>query len=263
MSRSPYLTARRLAVLAGAMSDRDWAVLNVLVRVRVATGRQLERACLAGVGPRQARLVLASLVSRRLLARLPRVVGGVRAGSAGYVYALDVAGLRLASPAQRPARPWAVGMSFLGHSLAVTELYVRLIEQQRAGMVELVWFAAEPAAWRRFFGPGGGRVVLKPDAYVVLRLGGYEDRWFIEVDQGTESLPTIARKCDLYRRYWASGREQAREGVFPRVLWMAPDGRRAEAIVEVCSRQPTEAWDLFMVTTRAEAVSRLEQGAGS
>ena len=106
-------------------------------------------------------------------------------------------------------------------------------------------------------------MVLKPDAFAVLRLGGFEDRWFIEVDRGTESLPTIARKCEVYRRYWQSGTEQARTGVFPRVLWIAPDRKRADALAEVCTRQPAEAWRLFTVATSADAVARLVQGAAS
>jgi hypothetical protein len=264
MSR-PYVTAKRLVELERTTSDRDRAVLATLVRLRVATGAQLSRLHFTEVQPRQTRLALESLVRRHLAVRLPRLVGGVRAGSAGYVYALDAAGLRLVRPARRPGRPWAVGAAFLTHSLAVTELYVGLVEQERAGKVRLVDFATEPACWRSFYGPGGGRLVLKPDAFAVLRLGDgrYEDRWFIEVDQGTESLPTIGRKCEAYRRYWQSGAELAHSEVFPRVLWIAPSVSRAEALVEVCGRQPAEAWQLFVVTTRDAAANRLMQGAAS
>ena len=139
---------------------------------------------------------------------------------------------------------------------------MRLVEQERGGGPVLTTFVGEPACWRSFWGPGG-RAWLKPDALVALRLGAYEDRWFIEVDRASESLPTISRKCDGYRRYWQSGTEQARTGVFPRVLWIVPDARRAEAVAEVCSRQPAEAWQLFAVAVQGEAVSRLATGAAS
>jgi hypothetical protein len=82
------------------------------------------------------------------------------------------------------------------------------------------------------------------------------------VDRGTEATTTIARKCELYRRYWQTGTEQARTGVFPRVLWLAPDERRQEQLVEVCGRQPAEAWRLFSVARFDLAVDRLLQGAG-
>jgi hypothetical protein len=259
-----YVTASRLAELDRTLAGRDWAIIATLARVRVATVGQLERTCFAEVSRRQARQSLASLADRRVVARLPRVVGGVRAGSAGYVYALDVAGLRLARPDQaRPQRPWSVGTAFLAHSLAVTEVYVRLVEHGRTGALRLVEFVAEPGCWRTFFGPGGGRLVLKPDAFVVVRLGGYEDRWFIEVDRGTEASTTLARKCEVYRWYWASGTEQARTGVFPRVLWVVPDERRYQSLVEVLGRQPAEAWALFTVATFEQVVERMAAGAAS
>lgn len=257
-----YLTAGRVAELHRSLSDKDGAVLATLARVRVATGRQLARTCFADVSGRRVREALASLEQRRLLARLPRPIGGVRAGSAGYVYALDVAGQRLSRPKQgRPRRVWPVGMSFLAHSLAITELYVQLVESERAGALRLVEFVTEPACWRPFPGAGGARVVLKPDAAMVAQLGRFEDHWFIEVDRGSEAWTTLARKCDLYRQYWQSGVEQAHTGLFPRVLWLVPDEHRRAALVGIIGRQPGEAWTLFAVALQVEAVECLLRGA--
>lgn len=261
--RARYMTARRVAVLGAALSDRDRQVLATLSRVRVATALQLQHLHFADVSARQARHVLASLTERGLLARLRRVVGGVRAGSAGYVYTLGPAGVRLAAESgRRPQKPWELGALFLAHSLAVTQLYAQLVSASRAGRFALLDFAAEPACWRSFHGPGGGRVVLKPDAALRLGLGAYEDRWFVEVDRGTESLSTVARKCELYRQYWQSGIEQARSGVFPRVLWLVPDAHRYDALVDVIGRLPAEAWPLFAVAPMGEATERLARGAG-
>jgi hypothetical protein len=261
-----YVTARRVAELARLTGDREWSVLLTLGRVRVATVGQLERLHFRDVSRRQARSVLASMAGRRLLARLPRAVGGVRAGSAGYVYVLDVAGQRLSTPAgsRRPARPWPVGTLFLAHSLAVTELLVRLAEAEASGESDVVLrlFRGEPACWRGFASPGGGQVTLKPDAEVVLGLGQYEDRWFVEVDRATESGPTLARKAELYVRYWQTGAEQARTGVFPRVLWIVPDSARQSALTQILERSPAETWQLFAVATEADAVGRLLGGAG-
>lgn len=263
MNRSTYLTARVLHELDASLSERERQVLHSLRRVRLATALQLERLHFSDVTRRQARQVLSSLADRRLLARLPRVVGGRRAGSAGYVYTLDVAGLRLTEDGRkRTVRPWPVGPAFLAHGLAVTDLYVHLMDRERAGLLRVQTFASEPAAWRSFHGTSG-RTILKPDAFAVLRLGGYEDRWFIEVDRATESLPTVARKCDVYRQYWQSGAEQARSEVFPRVLWVVPNARRAEAVAAACAKQPAEAWRLFTVSVAGEAVDRLVRGAAS
>lgn len=208
--------------------------------------------------------MLASLAGRGLITRLPRIVGGVRAGSTGYVYALDVAGLRLVRPDhERPQRPWSVGRAFLDHSLSVTEFYVQLTEADRTGRLHLAEFTTEPACWRPFHGPGGGRLILKPDAAARLLIGRYEDRWWIEVDRATESRTALTRKCDLYRRYWQTGIEQARAGgVFPKVLWLVPDEHRRAVLVHVIGRQPTFAWPLFAVALQSGAVERLLRGAG-
>ena len=254
-----YVTASRLVQLARSLTAREQAVLSTVARMRLVTGGQLRRLHFTDVSRRQTRAVLTSLTDRRLLARLPRAVGGVRAGSAGFVYALDIAGQRLASPGgRRRHRPWTPGVAFLAHTLEITEVYVRLVEAVRAGRLVLEDFATEPACWRSFHGPGGVQLVLKPDAAVTVRLGGFVDRWFVEVDRGTEATTTIARKGDVYRLYWASGREQADTGVFPRVLWLVPDEHRHEQLVDVLDRQPAA---LFVVNVFDTVVERVVAGA--
>ena len=264
-SKRTYLNAARLHRLKLTLTERDKEIIRTLVVVRVATSAQLERLHFGDISSRHCRKALASLVDRRLLVRLPRAVGGLRAGSSGYVYALDVAGQRLAGIelSGRTVRPWPLGRSFLAHSLAVSELYVRLATASTGAAIRLVRFTGEPACWRRFFGPAGAAVRLKPDAYLVLEVDGYEDIWFVEVDLGTEALPTIARKCTVYRRYWQSGAEQERTGVFPKVLWLVPDTRRQDRLMAVVARQPANARSLFAVAEYEDALARLRQGAGS
>lgn len=261
---SAYVTSKRLQQLRGSLTDRDWQMISTLSRVRVATSAQLIALHLADLERRRALRRLAALVTRRVLTRVPRSVGGPGGGSKGHVYALDVAGQRLADQTQgmRPRRPWALGLAFLNHSVAVTEVYVRIVLAERAGDLRLVRFQGEPSSWRSFHGVGGARVTLKPDAYVVVQIGGYEDHWFLEVDLGTEHVPALARKLAVYRGYWQSGTEQARHEVFPRVLWLVQDQRRAEVLRSVMRRQPGEASGLFDVATFSEAVARLRQGAG-
>ena len=77
----------------------------------------------------------------------------------------------------------------------------------------------------------------------------YEDSWFIELDRGTESLPTLLKKCAQYARYHQSGREQANHGVFPAVLWVVPDERRAGVLATAIRRRFGNGTELFRVTT--------------
>jgi Replication-relaxation len=256
-----YVTRGRLVAVESSLSSRDWRVLATMGRLRLATSGHLERLHYGDIAPRRARQLLAGMVDRGLLARLPRVIGGLRAGSAGYVYTLDRAGSRLLRPGRTFRRPDDPGGRFLDHSLAISELYVGLVETHRLGTLTLASFMSEPACWRGFPGMGGGRVTLKPDCAVTTRLGRYEDRWLIEVDRATEAVSVVARKCELYRRYWQTGTEQARLGIFPRVLWVVPDKVRADALVAVFDRLPDEVQPLFAVVQAGEAVARIAQGA--
>jgi hypothetical protein len=261
---STSVTTKQLLRLRSDLSDRDWQIISMLARVRVATSPQLEILYFSGVTRRRAQQRLAVLTRRRVLARLPRVIGGVRAGSRGYVYVLDAAGQRLADLARgrRPRPPRPIGRAHLDHALAVTEVYVRVVMAERSDQLRLLRFAGEPGAWRSFHGAGGARVTLKPDAYLVTTVDGFEDHWFLEVDLGTESAATLSRKLATYRGYWQSGTEQARQEVFPKVLWLVSDVERGGVLSKVIARQPGDARSLFTVALQDEAVARLCQGAG-
>lgn len=264
MSPRVRVTEAYVADLVLELTPRELALVHELDRLRLASVKQLERlrftAESAKANASQARRTLARLTELRVVVRLERRVGGVRAGSHGSVYALDVAGQRLASacgPAGgvRLRRPWTPGTAFIAHQLAVTELYVGLVEAAGQGRLDVLDFAAEPACWRTFTGLGGARTVLKPDAFVRLGLGEFEDAYFVEVDRATHSGPSVARKLTLYRRYWQTGREQNRwSGVFPKVLILVPTEARKAALVEVAGGQPAESWPLFQIACYDDAL---------
>lgn len=261
-----YMSAGRREALAARLGPRDWQIMATLERVHLAQTRQVQRLHFVDGTPlssaRSCRHALERLVEQRVLARLSRRIGGVRAGSDSFVYALDVGGQHLLSERRedrRIQRPWTPGAAFTRHALLVSELYVRLVEAERHGRLELLDFTGEPSCWRSFAGPGGGRLLLKPDACVRTGLGSYVDAWFVEVDRATESPSTLDRKLALYRRYWLSGREEAKHGVFPQVLFLVPDERRRDMIVEVCARQPAESWQLYRVVLFNDAISAMSE----
>ena len=164
------------------------------------------------------------------------------------------AGQRLIDPDRKRFRPpWTPGPSYLRHALAVSQLYAELRKQERRRIWSWLAFESEPTCWRRYFGPGGARSTLKPDALVVVGLDDFEDRYFIEADCGTEPGPRIRAKAKTYVRYWQSGREQADTGIFPYVLWIAPNGKRAAFLVDILANLAAEHWQLFMVTTAETA----------
>lgn len=102
--------------------------------------------------------------------------------------------------------------------------------------------------------------MLKPDSLAVVGIDDYEDRYFIEADCGTEHRPHIVTKAKSYVRYWQSGSEQAQTGIFPYVLWIAPDEQRATFLVDVLASLPPEHWQIFMVTTADSAAQQMTKG---
>jgi hypothetical protein len=253
--------------LAARLTPRDYLILATLPRVRVATSRQLERLWFTDATPlsnaRMARRTLRRLVDLRVLTRVERPSGGLHGGSLGNVFTLDVAGLRMADRGagrRSPRRPHPVSRTFLDHALGVTEWYVRLAEAERTGGPKLLEFKAEPGSWRQFASYAGGQETLKPDAFVSLLSGEWEDRFFLEVDRGTEHSPALRRQLDRYERYWRSGREQAASEVFPQVLWIVPDSARHAVLVELIGRLPAEVWPVFRVATEDDALGVLTGG---
>jgi hypothetical protein len=264
MSRN-YVTAARLEGVDARLTDHDRAVLHAVSDLGFVSGDQLRRMHFAveadaAAQARAARRALVRLVRLDCLARLPRRVGGVRSGSAGFVYRLGLAGQRVAflygwQPERRGRRSHVPGTFFLNHSLAVAELFALLIEGDRSRRFELLELSAEPACHRRYGGIGSqGQATLKPDSYVRLGVGDYEDSYFMEVDMGSEGSHTLERKLHEYVAYQASGREQEQRGVFPRVLWLAPDAERVAVIGQCIRRLTPSVRELFAVALQADAL---------
>jgi hypothetical protein len=261
----PPSASRPRAGLDQRLGERDREVLLALAKLRLLTGAQLQRLCVADGSPvtrgRRTRALLQRLADLKLVVRLGRRIGGERAGSSGYVYGLSgngQAALAVTGPmGGRRRRVWEVKPSFMDHLLAVADVYVGLVEADRCGSAELMAFEAEPPCWRRFPGGSGETVVLKPDSFVRLGLGEMERSAFVEVDLGTESAPTIARKCGVFVAYWRSGIEQQRHGVFPSVLWLANSERGANRIAEAIGRLPHDVQHLFELALLGDAVATL------
>ncbi|SCD56742.1 replication-relaxation family protein [Streptomyces sp. DvalAA-19] len=255
MVRPPSIPTARVTRLRKRLSERDFAVLAVLQRVRLASLRQLQRLLVTDGSPRartrRAQLLLTRLTKLGLVTRFSRTIGGIRAGSSGYIYGLSGLGqavLDTGGPlGGKRRRVWESKPYFQDHMLEVAELYVQLVEQHRLGEGDLLAYDAEPAAWRHFTGPGGELVVVKPDAFIRIGTDAVERSSFVEVDLTTETLPTIRRKSQRYIDYWRSGMEQQRHGVFPKVVWLVQNERRAKRITGVIKKLSRDAQKLFAV----------------
>lgn len=256
-----YLTAARLRELESKLSDRDLTVIRELASLRFASGAHLARLCFprpdGTADIRAARRTLRRMTQLEVIERLPRAIGGQRTGSDSFVYHLAPAGQRLGMERgwlarSRSRRSSLPGRLFVRHALDVAELHARLVAAAQAGRFELLQRDAEPACWRE-----AGGFVLKPDTFIRLGVSDYELVFFIEVDRGTEGSGAIRRQLGRYLSYHRNGQEQDRRGVFPKVLWLAPDARRVEAIAELIASLPATEPKLFAAALFDDALAKV------
>lgn len=244
------VNATRAATVITTLEELDRAIVTTVAKARMATGRQLQRLHFgtSAADARRAGRHLKRLTELRVLGRLDRRVGGVEAGSASYVYRLDVIGQLMNGEDGR--RPWHVGQAFVGHGLLVSECYVCLVEASRACGFQVADFRTEPRCWVTFTGPAGP-TVLKPDAFVLVINGEFEDRWWLEVDNASEHPSRLARKAALYGQAYDLGVTGA--APFPKVLWVCLTDERTEQIAKVL-RGLSEAHRDLMAVCRLDAL---------
>ncbi|WP_237081334.1 replication-relaxation family protein [Mycobacteroides abscessus] len=266
----------RLQQLADHLGDRDRLVLEAVAEHRFLTTVQLADLLFADLSPisqqRIPQRVLARLRRTGLLDTLPRYIGGVTGGSQGLIHYLTEAGKRLLILGGKDlrGRSWhEPSARFAEHHLAVADVRIALELAHRAKTLELVRYQIEPDAWRPYLGLGGARLVLKPDLYVETAIdpdGAYIDTWFVEVDLGSESIPTLIGKCHDYEQYRRQGIEQ-QHGGFPWVLWLL-HGKNAErierrrtALAKALAAEKTLPASLFQILTPDQLIPTMTKGA--
>ena len=243
-ARPRRVGARQLDRVGMQLAERDWQLLRLLDQHSYLTTLQLQSFLFTNhasplSAARSCRRVLARLSRDGLLRSLPRRQGGVTGGSAPVTWQLSPAGVRLIRPERSGYRTHMPTLRYLHHCLAIADVHLSIRDTTATTASSTCEVQIEPAAWRRFTGLGGESQWLKPDMAATLSGhdtdGAYEDGWFIEVDCGTESIPTLLRKCEQYEAYLKTGIEQAASGVFPLVLWTF-FGDRAEKRNEALRR---------------------------
>ena len=232
---------------AAPLSLRDLQILDTLDQHHGATSGQLVRLHFAdgkaAYRDHRARRTMRRLEAWLLVSATELPSGSSVGGGRGFLYQLS--GAKKISPRQ------------LRHTLALTELYVRLIEADRAGILELSDVIPEPRCHQTV-----GPVELRPDDSVRIGVGARYRRCFIELDCGSESGTEIGRKLSAYttaRNLWAKGE------VFPHVVFVVQhdlpqrEARRAEALTRIIQAHP--AGHLFHVCRFDQAITALV-GAG-
>lgn len=186
--------------VAERLSERDWAVIEAVNRLRIMSGQQLERLLFHSLSSSRSRIVTRSrvllrLTAWRVLVPLERRVGGHGRGSSGQLYALDSAGQRLLAARQaadgmvpRLRRPGTPGERTVRHTVAGAELAVSLVELGRVEGFTVANYLTEPAAW--WPAEEGARVYYRRARGLNALWGGMEDTWpYLQVERPDGPLP--------------------------------------------------------------------------
>ncbi len=262
------ITRGQLVEIEAKLSARDHAVLQAIRKYRFLTSTQIGRLYITDCSTktsqtRQQNLLLQRLNGHGLIRPLKRRVGGTGGGSTVQVWHLTEAGHRLLTlndpdthPRKRFSEPSAM---FLQHTLAIAECAVQLICLCRESHdLNLESVDTEPSCWRKY--KDGDRVnYLKPDLFAVTNYDGYEDRWFIEMDLGSEAPMQVVDKCNIYIRYYYTGLEQRATEMFPMVVWIVKDQARKDTLKSYIRENIKGHPKMFLIITPDELEKMLRQ----
>ena len=171
-------------------TDKDIQILYFLNQARLATTSQLARLFYSDSDKPETAIRRANFTTQRLLkaglvSHLKRRIGGVRKGSASYIWQITFQGLKLLKSQDetivlRYKNQYEPTQHHVEHTLAVTEIFVETMETVRDSQkLSLEAFSFEPNSWRSYQKLSGLGMTLKPDAYLELVSQEYEDYYFI------------------------------------------------------------------------------------
>ena len=186
-------------------------------------------------------------------------------GSQAYMWYLTEAGSRLLDLGtdidSKRKRVSESSPTFIRHTIAVAECYLQFIEICRAeANLSIRCLDTEPDCWRAYR-KNGQDISLRPDLYTETLCGEYRDRWFVEIDLDTESIPIVIRKCSRYLQYYTTNLEQTATGKFPVVMWIVPSSRRKENIITAIKETFKDRYvHMFLVITPEELHNVLLDG---
>lgn len=261
------MTLRELQIIEYQLTPRDRKILKLLRDTKSLFTYHIRRVCFTDSANPQA----AARATNRNLKKLKdlglidalvnRRIGGVRAGSASYIWYLTEQGNRLLDmnnkyPDDKPKRTRfsEPADTTLGHRMAIAECYVQLTELEMQHELTIKEVLFEPRNWH-YFDYQGKQEILKPDLTAVVSHHGYEYRFMIEMDLGTESISTVISKCIRYHKYRQTGIEQAKNDIFPMVLWITKDESRKQKLEASIKDQLKKNPNIFVVISASEFTS--------
>ncbi len=210
------------------IQPRDRSVLEKLSTFRLLTRKHIaemaEFHSVTRVNVRLNKLRRAGLITRYFVSS--------STGSRRSVYSLTRKGAHAAATTSAPPK-WRAdsvltGNAFASHQLAVNDVYLAAFGRNPVPQV----------SWRSFSEALSARVKLIPDGLIEYTNNENAPSMFLEVDLGTEALPTWTRKAQLYLQLAESGeyRQALRSSRFA-VLVVASDHARMQALRRHVAKQ--------------------------
>ncbi|MFI6496184.1 replication-relaxation family protein [Nonomuraea typhae] len=240
-------------------------MLASLYRLNSASLNHIYRLHFPHVSLRSCQYVMKRLVDWGAVVAFDRRMGGPLRGSGQRIFALDPAAHRLMCRMEGYKDPIDTSEVNAGrwshrHAMTISELYVRCVEATRNDEIQLIEFTAEPASWWTY----GHREILKPDAYLKIGLPDtrLRDHWWIEVDLGTESTPTVKTKFSAYLDF-AARNLPGPEDTVPRVLVTVLEQRRCTTLKRLVEHLGEDARHLIHVVPFDHAVPLLSTYANA
>jgi len=259
------ITMKELRIIEYSLTSRDRMILKLLKKTRSLFTYHIRRVCFTDSANKHAatRSTNRNLKKLRDLGLIDvltnRRIGGIRSGSSSYIWYLTEQGNRLLDldkkykdDAPKRTRFSEPADSTLSHQMAVNETYVQLTEianEVEGFKIKEVLF--EPNNWQ-YFEFNGKKEILKPDLSIVVSHHGFEYRFNIEMDLGSESVDYIINKCARYLKYLKTGIEQKRHGVFPIVLFIVKDEKRRGKLETSIKTRFKKQSNIFLFITAAE-----------
>jgi hypothetical protein len=229
-----------------ALTKRDLDILNSVASHGFLTRRQVQQLFFrTSDGTRSQQVVCRRLKRLAEWGYLCRQRAPVTSGSGPYIYALgpEIASV-LCPPRNATSRRIPRGHSMkltaqLPHSLGIIDFYVAFrTHLADLGGEIMVWLGEREA---RYALPNRGRQApFTPDAYCLWSLSGFDSAFFLEWDQGTESMMRIGEKLERYDSYYLQRAyldHLGDSGVRPRILFVACTERGRDSLCEWIGRQ--------------------------
>lgn len=258
------ITKAELRRLSSSILDsREIEILQTINKLKFITTNQLQRLFFTGssnptTNLRACNRKLKRLKNFGLVANLEQRIGGKRAGSSSVVNTISSAGyqlLRLDDMTLYATRKrlYEPNILFLEHTLAIAETYTRLYEMNRDNKIHDLQATFEPSCWRTYNNKKGVPTFLKPDLFACFAVDDEsEDFMFFELDQATQAPKRVVRKCKQYLLYYKTGIEQRVNGVLPWVVWITPNQKRRNQLINHISENIPNYEMVFRIITMDE-----------